>query len=90
VTATSHTDGWAVGQLLGSTGATHSQTAILHWNGSRWARVASPGPGIATGLFAVAASSASNAWALRLYDEIGHPDGDQLRDRLCAIAARCA
>ena len=37
---------------------------ILHWNGTAWALVASPNPGPETGLFAVAASSASNAWAV--------------------------
>src|SRR6185312_5959056 len=45
VTATSHTDAWAVGQALGTTDATHSQTVILHWNGSAWTRMKSLNPG---------------------------------------------
>jgi hypothetical protein len=41
------------------------QTLILHWNGTRWTRVASPNPGTgAGGLSGVAATSASNAWAV--------------------------
>ena len=50
-------DAWAVG-------VTSDQTLILHWNGARWRRVASPNPGRFGGLSAVAATSASNAWAV--------------------------
>ncbi len=54
-------DAWAVGDTFG-----HGvqQTLILHWNGTRWTRVASPSPGCCPGLAAVAATSASNAWAV--------------------------
>jgi hypothetical protein len=37
---------------------------ILHWNGTQWAQVASPSPSSFTALAAVAASSATNAWAV--------------------------
>ena len=54
-------DAWAVGDA-----SDHglSQTLILHWNGTRWRRVASPSPGSFPGLAGVAATSASNAWAV--------------------------
>ena len=61
VAATSARDAWAVGEIVASTGI---QTLILHWNGSKWARVASPSPGTASELFAVSATSAANAWAV--------------------------
>jgi hypothetical protein len=37
---------------------------ILHWDGTAWAQVASPNPGSDDTLLAVAASAASNAWAV--------------------------
>jgi hypothetical protein len=37
---------------------------ILHWNGTKWAQVTSPNPGSDRFLSAVAASSATNAWAV--------------------------
>jgi hypothetical protein len=58
---------WAVGSYNTSTA---SQTLIVHWNGSSWKQVASPNPGgpstdnILTG---VAATSATNAWAVGYY-----------------------
>src|SRR5215467_400362 len=61
VAATSHSDAWAVGEIVTSTGI---QTLALHWNGTRWAQVVSPSPGTASELFAVGVTSASNAWAV--------------------------
>jgi hypothetical protein len=43
---------------------TARNSLILHWNGTKWAQVASPNPGPSNFLYAVAASSASNAWAV--------------------------
>src|SRR6266568_2808374 len=42
VAATSHSDAWAVGEIITSTGI---QTLTLHWNGAAWQQVASPNPG---------------------------------------------
>jgi hypothetical protein len=50
-----------MGQLAASAAA---QTLILHWNGTRWRRVASPQPGNAGSLFGVGARSAASAWAV--------------------------
>ncbi len=61
VAATAARDAWAVGEIVAGTGI---QTLILHWNGSKWARVASPSPGTASELFAVSATSAANVWAV--------------------------
>lgn len=67
VTALSARSAWAVGAVC----ADHceaekppSRAVILHWNGRRWAAVASPAPGAASLLTAVAATSARNAWAV--------------------------
>jgi len=67
VTATSASNAWAVGAAFTSIG---EKTMILHWNGTKWARVASPNPQGKTAevtLDGVAATSASNAWAVGDY-----------------------
>lgn len=66
VAATSAHNAWAVG-CAGNCyqGFGHApQTLILHWNGASWKRVASPNPAAGTSLSAVAAASASSAWAV--------------------------
>jgi hypothetical protein len=63
VAVTSRSNAWAVGEVF--TG-TKINTLILHWNGTRWAHVASPSPGHSNELFGVGATSASNAWAVGL------------------------
>ncbi len=68
VTATSASNAWAVGDY--GTG-TVFHTLMLQWNGMAWARVPSPSPGGPSGddrLQAVAATSATNAWAVGSYD----------------------
>jgi hypothetical protein len=70
VAGTSATDTWAVGSTgpSGPSGSakaiTSNSTLILHWDGSVWTRVPSPNAGISAELFAVAASSAGNIWAV--------------------------
>jgi hypothetical protein len=46
------------------TGATSFGTVILRWNGTAWKQVPSPSPAPSAGLSGVAATSASNAWAV--------------------------
>jgi hypothetical protein len=63
VAATSATNAWAVGSFDAG------RTLIEHWNGTAWTRVPSPNPGGPGGhnlnwLYAVAASSPANAWAV--------------------------
>jgi hypothetical protein len=63
VAATSSTNAWAVGDYA----ARHSlfQTLIEHWNGTAWTQVPSPNaPGGGNELNGVAATSATNAWAV--------------------------
>jgi len=47
---------WAVGNA--------TQSLVLHWDGGSWKRVAVPSPGTDNVLYAVAASSAQNLWAV--------------------------
>jgi hypothetical protein len=57
---------WAVGSTLDPVSG-RSQTLVLNWNGHSWTRVPSPNPGPAGTegtLAGVAATSASNAWAV--------------------------
>jgi hypothetical protein len=64
VHAVSATNAWAVGTFDNGTA---DQTLILHWDGMAWSQLASPdpgGPGSNDELFAVTATSASNAWAV--------------------------
>jgi hypothetical protein len=70
--ADSATDAWAVGYYTNpTTGAT--ETLALHWNGTKWSRVANPNPGGTTSaihhstLTGVSADSATDAWAVGHY-----------------------
>jgi hypothetical protein len=67
VTVTSDVNGWAAG-TYNSGHVTHA--LIERWNGTAWIRQAVPEPGgseRSAGLFGVAASSASDAWAVGNY-----------------------
>ena len=68
VTCVSARDCWAVGSY--ETPRAELNEA-LHWNGSRWSRIATPdhgtGPGAHSTLAAVACSSARNCWAVGSY-----------------------
>src|SRR5262249_47283472 len=62
--APSPTNVWAVGHYFNGT---VNQTLIEHWNGTAWTRQASPDPGGSgreNALLGVAATSATNAWAV--------------------------
>jgi hypothetical protein len=64
ITATGRKNAWAVGDYSNGTA---DQTLIEHWNGRTWKQVASrnpQGPSQPNVLTGVAASSASNAWAV--------------------------
>jgi hypothetical protein len=72
VTATSDTNAWAVGYYVN--GDDLFQTLVEHWNGTAWKRMPSPDPRGSHGsasLFGVAASSATNAWAVGDYFKNG-------------------
>jgi hypothetical protein len=65
VTATTASDAWAVGYFLN--GRLMQRTLVERWNGTRWVRQPSPnrtGDAASDVLFGVAASSATNAWAV--------------------------
>jgi hypothetical protein len=63
VTATSASSAWAVGATGSGAGLRH-KTLILRWNGTTWTRLPSPSPAGGAILFAVAATSGPNAWAV--------------------------
>jgi hypothetical protein len=69
VAVVSARDAWAVGFTIPprtpAPGTLHGYVSvILHWNGAAWKRVPSPNPGGFANLWGVAATSASNAWAV--------------------------
>jgi len=77
---------WAVGQRLDDRGA--DQPLVEHWDGSRWAVVASPRHGTASGaLFSVSAGT-SGVWAAGQTEDpvrasqplVEHWDGSEWRD----------
>jgi hypothetical protein len=80
VAATSASNAWAVGNITvkSSAGPFIPNTLIVRWNGTAWQRVPSPNPNTKDGdfLHAVAASSASDAWAVGGTDT---PQGANLR-----------
>jgi hypothetical protein len=65
VSADSASDAWAVGNGDNAT-ASEEQSLILHWNGTKWAAVASPNPGGTGGTFlnGEAAVSPTDVWAV--------------------------
>jgi hypothetical protein len=60
----SATSAWAVGASTGETG--DATAIVLRWNGSTWARVASPQPTDGS-LVSVAAASPADIWAVGIY-----------------------
>jgi hypothetical protein len=64
VAATSASNAWAVGRYNNGDPSA-DQTLIEHWNGTAWTQVPSPNPALGGNLLTgVAATSASNAWAV--------------------------
>jgi hypothetical protein len=67
VSATSGTSAWAVGYYF-NTAANATDTLVLHWNGTSWAKASSPNPSSTDNeLLGVSATSATNAWAVGYY-----------------------
>ncbi|HXJ67007.1 MAG TPA: hypothetical protein VNN79_24900 [Actinomycetota bacterium] len=74
VAVTSKSNAWAVGNFDNGSAL---QTLVLHWNGSSWAHKKSPNPGGGSfddELYAVAATSATNAWAVGRFRQSGTSD----------------
>ena len=70
VAATSPTNAWAVGDSCTNCGTDSESTGTLtlYWNGTAWKQQSSPSPGsFITYLDGVAATSATNAWAVGAY-----------------------
>jgi hypothetical protein len=74
VAATSARNAWAVGEA-GDPDNGYTSTLILHWNGTAWKKVDSPGnvAGASSELLGVAAVSASDAWAVGDSGPVGQP-----------------
>lgn len=73
VTVASQSNAWAVGYY--TTASNVSKTLTLHWNGHSWKQVASPdpaAPGMGNELDDVAATSASDTWAVGYYVNASH------------------
>ncbi len=75
VAALSARSAWAVGSSYASPNLSSGRTLILHWNGNRWSRQASPNVSAGTNaLSAVTATSPWNAWAAGQYNTgTAHP-----------------
>jgi hypothetical protein len=77
VAATSSTDAWAVGEYETTTGAVDN--LILHWNGTTWSQVKSPNPStLSNRLYAVSATSSTDAWAVGDYEPGTGSDATQI------------
>ena len=65
VTAVSADNVWAAGSYVPDAATLMSSTLILHWNGAKWSRVASPDVADASNtLYGIGAHSATSAWAV--------------------------
>jgi hypothetical protein len=76
VATTSPANAWAVGYYLNHESG--ASTLIARWDGTAWKQVPSPNPGGPTAgnyLFAIAATSATNAWAVGSGNLIVHWNG---------------
>jgi hypothetical protein len=71
VAATSASNAWAVGEVF-TEGSGHPQRPLVErWNGTAWKRQHAPNPGGPfTQLYGVAATSATNAWAVGDYSAL--------------------
>jgi hypothetical protein len=74
VVASSPTSAWAIGGFCSDIGCDHETSLIEHWDGTAWTVVSSPNPNSDRYLFAVAATSPTNAWAVGEF-EYTSPDG---------------
>ena len=81
VSGRSPDDIWAVGSLLPNASATIVQTLALHYNGSKWARVATPDAGSqANSLYGLATLPDGTAWATGIYTESAGRTGRALTE----------
>jgi hypothetical protein len=64
ISGSSSADLWAVGNI--DDGAS---TLTEHWDGTRWARVAAPHPGLSSGLEAVTAAASNDVWAVGVWND---------------------
>jgi hypothetical protein len=73
VAVTSRSNAWAVGYYINASNI--METLVEHWNGHSWKHVASPdpaAPGMGNQLNDVAATSATDAWAVGTYVNASH------------------
>lgn len=76
VAATAARSAWAVGGFYAVSGASQSlRTLTLRWNGATWEKASSPSPGAEAALYGVAATSATNAWAVGAYETVSGSGG---------------
>lgn len=76
VSAVSASDVWATGSF--STAAGVARTFVVHWNGSKWSRVASPNAGgasIGNTLASIDARSARDVWAVGSFGDVSTSNG---------------
>jgi len=79
VAAVSPSNARAVGEYAFPGG---ENTLVLRWDGTRWAQVPSPDPGVAVAvLYGINASSASNFWAAGFFG--GAPADEALTLHCC-------
>ncbi|MGH3157280.1 MAG: hypothetical protein ACRDNF_11985 [Streptosporangiaceae bacterium] len=72
LTSLSPSDAWVAGSY--GTSAGQARTLVLHWNGTKWTRVASPDPGTSENyLDGLSVVSASDIWAAGSYFPSGQP-----------------
>lgn len=67
VDAVSSSDVWAAGFLPGPAGSFTESTLIVHWNGTTWQQVPSPGPkrkNVFPALVSISMDSATDGWAV--------------------------
>jgi len=67
ITAIASNDVWAVGYVVASGG--RHQSVTMHWDGTQWTNVPSPGSGLSSELFGVAMLPSGEVWAVGNKDE---------------------
>lgn len=83
INCTTAKDCWAVGEIGGADSSVATENEVLHWNGTRWAKVTVPQPGGTAGgsisdLIGVRCTARDNCWSVGIQQKKNGPSLNQI------------